>query len=95
MSLQVRIKRIFSPLTQRSSEQAEDAASVARHDRAGGVTQLQNDVHRLQHEIADVSQKSESGLSETDKSANDRQIEALQKELTETQQALAKLQGRV
>ena len=95
MSLQVRIKQIFSPLTQRSSEQVEDAASVARHDRAGGVTQLQNDVHRLQHEIADLSQKAESDPIEADKAAADRQIEALQKELTETQQSLAKLQGRV
>lgn len=95
MSLQVRIKQIFSPLTQRSSEQVEDAASVARNDRAGSVTQLQNDVHRLQHEIAGLSQKSESDLSEADKSANDKQINALQQELEQTQQSLARLQGRV
>jgi predicted nucleic acid-binding Zn-ribbon protein len=95
MSLQVRIKQIFSPLTQRSSEQVEDAASVARHDRAGSVTQLQNDVHRLQHEIAALSQKSETDLTTADKSANDKQIDALQKELEQTQQSLAKLQGRV
>ncbi len=95
MSLQVRIKRIFSPLTQRSSEQVEDAASVARHDRAGSITQLQNDVHRLQHEIAGLSQHAESDLTGADKSANDKQIDALEKELGQTQQSLAKLQGRV
>lgn len=95
MSLQDRIRRTFSPLTQRTSEQVEDVASVARHDRAGNVTQLHNDVHRIQHEIADLSQKSASDSTEADKVATDRQIEALQKELTETQQSLAKLQGRV
>jgi predicted nucleic acid-binding Zn-ribbon protein len=95
MSLQVRIKQIFSPHTQRSSEHVEDAASIARRDRAGSITQLQNDVHRLQHEIAGLSQQSESDLTAVDKSANDKHIDALQKELGQTQQSLAKLQGRV
>ena len=95
MSLQVRIKRIFSPLTQRSSEPVEDAASVARNDRAGSILQLQNDVHRLQHEIADASRTSENDSSTTAESSNDHRVSALQKELEQTQQALAKLQGRV
>jgi predicted nucleic acid-binding Zn-ribbon protein len=95
MSLQVRIKQIFSPLTQRSSEPVEDAASVARNDRAGSVLQLQNEVHRLQHEIADASRTSESDSNETADSSNAPRVSVLQKELEQTQQALAKLQGRI
>jgi predicted nucleic acid-binding Zn-ribbon protein len=95
MSLQVRIKQIFAPLTQRSAEHVEDAASVARNDRAGSVLQLQNDVHRLQHEIADASRTSENGSSEPTETSNDHRVSALQKELEQTQQALAKLQGRI
>jgi predicted nucleic acid-binding Zn-ribbon protein len=95
MSLQDRIKRTLSPLTQRASEKGEDPTILARQDRAGTVTQLQNDVRRLQHEIADVSQNAESGSSETDKASSDNQIVALQKELEQTQHALAKLQGRI
>ncbi|HET9661348.1 MAG TPA: hypothetical protein VFP05_13510 [Thermomicrobiales bacterium] len=90
-----RIKRTLSPLTQRSSEKVEDPTLLARQDRAGTVTQLQNDVHRLQHEIADASQTSENGSNETGAPSPDQRVVALQKELEQTQQALAKLQGRV
>src|SRR5687768_12232530 len=90
-----RIRRSFAPKTSNTPEKREHTASTARQDRAGAIVQLQDDVHRLQHEIADLSQNPESGSSELDKAATDRQIDALQKELEQSQQSLAKLQGRV
>jgi peptidoglycan hydrolase CwlO-like protein len=90
-----RIKRAFAPSAERTAEKKEKSASTTRQDRAGTIDRLQNEVHRLQHEIADLSVRSESGSPDVDKTATDKQIDALQKELEQTQQSLAKLQGRV
>jgi predicted nucleic acid-binding Zn-ribbon protein len=90
-----RIRQSISPSPARTAEQREESASTTRQDRAGSITDLHDDVHRLQHEIADLSARSENGSSEEDRAATARQIEALQKELEQSQQALAKLQGRV
>ena len=73
----------------------EKSASTTRQDRAGAIAQQQNDVHRLQHEIADLSASSDSGSPDMDRSATDKRVDALQKELEQTQQSLAKVQGRV
>jgi peptidoglycan hydrolase CwlO-like protein len=90
-----RIRRTLAPGSARTAEQVEKSASTTRRDRAGTIAQQQNDVHRLQHEIADLSASSDSGSPEADKLATDKRIDALQKELEQTQQSLAKLQGRV
>jgi|SRR5215207_5068759 len=90
-----RIKRTLAPSSSRTPEKKEQAASTTRQDRAGAIAQQQNDVHRLQHEIADLSARSDSDSPDTDKSATAKQMDALQKELEQTQQSLAKLQGRV
>jgi predicted nucleic acid-binding Zn-ribbon protein len=98
MSLQElgdRIKRTLAPGSARTAEQTEKTASTTRQDRAGAITQQQNEVHRLQHEIADLSASSDSGSPDVDKLATDKRIDALQKELEQTQRSLAKLQGRV
>jgi len=90
-----RIRRKLSPSPSRTAEQREESASTTRHGRADSITHLQEDVHRLQHEIADLSASSENGLSDVDKAAATKQIESLQKELEHSQHELAKLQGRV
>ena len=90
-----RIRRSFAPNTSNTPEKREHTASTARQDRAGAVVQLQDDVHRLQHEIADLSASSDSGSTDVDQAATVKQIDALQKELEQSQQSLAKLQGRV
>ncbi len=87
-----RIKRTFAPNSATTAEKQEQTASTNRNDRAGSITQLQGDVSRIQHEIADLSA---NGTTGADKTATDKQIDALQKELEQTQQSLAKLQGRV
>lgn len=90
-----RIRRSLAPSTTNTPEKREHTASVARQDRAGTVVQLQDDVHRLQHEIADLSQSPENGSNEVDQAATDKRIHELQNELEHAQQALAKYQGRV
>jgi len=90
-----RIRRSFASDTPDTPEKREHTASAARQDRAGTVVQLQDDVHRIQHEIADLSRSPESGSNEVDQAATDKRIDTLQKELEQAQQALAKYQGRV
>ena len=90
-----RIRRTLAPSSSRSAEQVEKSASTTRQDRAGAIAQQQNDVHRLQHEIADLSAGPDSDSTVVDKTATDKRVDALQKELEQTQQSLAKLQGRV
>ena len=90
-----RIKRTLSPSSSDTAEKQEQTASTNRSDRAGSIAQLQSDVTRLQHEIADLSASLENGLSDVDKAAATTHIEALQKELEHSQHELAKLQGRV
>lgn len=90
-----RIKQTLGAGGSRTAEQVEQSASTNRQDRAGSISQLQSDVSRIQHEIADLSASSEIGLSDVDKAAAATQIGALQKELEQSQQSLSKLQGRV
>ena len=90
-----RIKRTLSPGTARTTKPVQKTASTSRQDRAGAITKHQNEVHRLQHEIEDLSASSDSGSPDVDKLATDKRIDALQKELEQTQRSLAKLQGRV
>jgi predicted nucleic acid-binding Zn-ribbon protein len=90
-----RIRRALAPSSSPTAEKKEQAASTSRRDRAGNIAQLQSDVTRLQHEIATLSVHSESGSIDVDTTATGKQIDALQQELEQTQQSLAKLQGRV
>ncbi len=98
MSLQElgeRIKRTLAPSSSRTPEKQEEAASTSRQDRAGSIAQMQSDVSRIQHEIADLSANSANSSSAVDKATTDQQVDALQHELEQAQQSLAKLQGRV
>lgn len=90
-----RIKRILSPSSSSTPEKQEATASISRQDRAGSITQLQSDVTRLQHEIADLSVSSDSVSPGVDNPATSKHMDVLQRELEQTQQSLAKLQGRV
>jgi hypothetical protein len=93
--LRNRIRRALSDRASHSPDKQFQSAISAREDRAHVVLRLQDEVHRLQHEIADLSQAPQPNGGTGENGKVEAQLHRLQKELTETQQSLAKLQGRV
>jgi hypothetical protein len=93
--LRNRIKRTLSDRASQSTGKQQPSAMTTREDRAHVVLQLQNEVHRLQHEIAELSQAPQLNAVAGENGTTAARVRRLQKELTETQQSLAKLQGRV
>lgn len=95
LDLQTKIKRALSERGTPPEGAQRELATTTRVDRAQHVTELQDEVHRLQHQIADLSQSEPATVSAGSDADVTAQISALQVELVEAQHALAKLQGRV
>jgi predicted nucleic acid-binding Zn-ribbon protein len=93
--LQNRISRALSDRGSQSSDKQQPSTIATREDRAQVVLQLQNEVHRLQHEIAALSQAPQLDVVAVENGTTEAEQRRLQQQLTETQQSLAKLQGRV
>lgn len=93
-SLRDRLKRFRTP---ESSPTAHSAVSgeAARQNRATLVAALREDVSRLQQEIVEVSNAAEGRPGTAEQKADSARITALEHQLTEKQQELAKLQGRI
>ena len=71
------------------------AASLNRTQRAERVRYLQDEVHRLQIEIAEVSQTQALDTTGGERNAIEKLAVELQNELVETQRTLATLRGRI
>lgn len=93
-SLRDWLKRFRSPNASPTAHSAT-TGDAARHQRATTVAALRDDVSRLQQEILALSNALDGHSSGDAHKAGREQLVALERQLTETQQALAKLQGRI
>ena len=88
------LERTFSPKTSPTPEQAEQSAATARHDRTGVLADLRSEVRRLQQEIKDESD-SLDGLAGDGRTAHEKRLATLHRELEQKQRELSRLQARV
>ena len=88
------LERTFSPKTSPTPEQAERSAATARHDRTGVLTDLRSEVRRLQQEIKDVSDALD-GPAGDGRTAHEKRLATLHRELEQKQRELSRLQARV
>ena len=86
--------RFRSPDTSPTAHSAV-TGDAARQNRATLVAALREDVSRLQQEILALSNASEDRPAAADRKVDSAKISALERQLTEKQQELAKLQGRI
>lgn len=93
-SLRGWLKRFRSPATSPTTHSAV-SGDVARQNRATLVEALREDVSRLQQEILAISNAAEGRPDDADRKVDGAKISALERQLTEKQQELAKLQGRI
>jgi hypothetical protein len=77
-----KVKHIFAGRTPPSAEQV-------RQDKVRLVAGLQEDVRRLQHEIAAIGNAADGGT------ADDERLGALYRELEQKQAELSRYQGRI
>jgi hypothetical protein len=95
LDLRKRLQRRWFDRSEQPHESPQQAATNARERRASNVLHLQSEVHRLQLEIADLSRTQQRAAGSAEGSNAEARMLGLQEELVKTQQALAKLQGRV
>ena len=88
-------ERTFSTKPPPTPEESQRAAETARHDRADSIIELRQEVRRLQQDIKDVSDSLDSGLTGDERTAHERRLASLQRELEQKQQELGTLQARV
>lgn len=88
------LQRTFSPKTSPTPEQAERSAAATRHDRTGVLTDLRSEVRRLQQDIKDVSDVLD-GLAGDGRTAHEKRLASLHRELDQKQRELSQLQARV
>ena len=93
-SLRDWLKRFRSPTASPTAHSAT-TGDAARQQRASRVAALRNDVSRLQQEILTLSNALDGHTGGDAHQAGRERLVALERQLTETQQALAKLQGRI
>jgi hypothetical protein len=93
-SLRDWLKRFKTPDTSPTAHSAV-TGEVARQNRATLVAALREDVSRLQQEIVTISNAAEGRPGTAEQRADSAKISALEHQLTEKQQELAKLQGRI
>lgn len=89
--LRDRVTRHLAPQPPQTPDQTRRTAAEARHDRAGTVADLQQEVRRLQHAIAELSRPALGGADPS----TDAQLTTLHGELERTQRDLARFQGRI
>jgi hypothetical protein len=94
LDIRRRIQQRWFDRTDRRRALQTQAPSAARQERAERVRWLQSEVHRLQLAIADLSKQQRDAII-GENSSSEAELGVLQDELVQTQQALAKLQGRV
>ncbi len=87
-------QRIFARPAPPTREQSELTATAARHDRAGSITALRSEIRQLQQEIKDVSDSLED-LTGNARTAPERRLASLHRELEQKQQELGGFQARV
>jgi hypothetical protein len=95
LDLRHRIQRRRTDRSDRRQETQRQSASSSRQQRAEEIRRLQDEVHRLQLEIADLSSLQEGSSVVGERDNAEAQMHMRQDELEQAQQALAKLQGRV
>ena len=95
LNLRRRLKRLSPPPFDRRVDGEKSSATFDRASRAEQIRQLQSEVHRLQHQIADVSTPQPPDAAGDVPAIDQRHVHELEAELTRTQRTLASLQGRV
>jgi hypothetical protein len=88
-------KNRFSSIKRGAPQQAQHSAQVKRDTRASYVTELQVQVRSLQQQITDLTADVESGAASTNIRADRDRLVVLEQQLSETQQELARYQGRI
>jgi hypothetical protein len=78
-----------------SAGSVEDAADAARQHRHDVVARLQEDIHGLQQEIADLDTAERSGSGRPPTDAESDTMALLHRELAEKQRELARYQARI
>ena len=89
------LERTFSKKPPPTREESQRAAETARQDRADSIVELRREVRRLQQDIKDISDTLDSGPTGDERTASERRLASLQRELEQKQRELGGLQGRV
>jgi hypothetical protein len=95
LDLRRRFKRSSSGQSGRNLDDERPAATLNREQRAERVRQLQDEVHRLQMEIAGTSRTQPPAEASGERNVTEDQVRELQNELVRVQRTLATLQGRI
>lgn len=95
LDLRRRFRRSSSSQSGRNFDDERPAATLNREQRAERVRQLQDEVHRLQMEIAGTSRTLLPAEASGERNVTEDQVRELQNELVRVQRTLATLQGRI
>ena len=89
------LKRFTTSDTPTPTGQSRGSEQAARENRATLVEALRQDVSRLQQEILTLSNAADGQIAGAERPPENVKIAALECQLNEKQQELAKFQGRI
>lgn len=95
LDLRQRLKRFSSDRSARRQHGERPATTLSREQRAERVRHLQDEVQRLQLELADASRPVPSDTASGNPTVIENRVRELEDELTRAQRTLATLQGRI